>query len=394
MSSHAPISSAAREALREKYRSNLAALEEMRSRRSSITKVRQPITSATLFNWVRDGKVEIAAWNRDEVTKREGNEDEWMESLATKISAGHFIAYYVGAPDKDGKINPTTKNKIVVYEGGHRTRWTSRIFENQATYLDMTYDVLCAIAPETALAIQTCIIEMTVATSLDAAALVAFAKHEYDTVNLKVEGLKAGEIIRTGADETRSALETKIKSALKRTLKPKDRDAHLEELRALVHGAAGLVTQMNKKKGTLTTTQPLTDEQVAKAEATIESLGKAEETIASLPELSDKKLQTRVKNRNLDLAVDGTFVYALQNARNEDGREEVISDWVRFHKEFFPVAKKWTETLAILKKATVDRSRYGPEETPFPARWQRIQNLLNPRAAIVSSVDVPVVAPL
>jgi hypothetical protein len=55
MSSHAPISSAAREALREKYRSNLAALEEMRSRRSSITKVRQPITSATLFNWVRDG---------------------------------------------------------------------------------------------------------------------------------------------------------------------------------------------------------------------------------------------------------------------------------------------------------------------------------------------------
>jgi chromosome segregation ATPase len=258
----------------------------------------------------------------------------------------------------------------------------------------MSYYDLCAIAPETAKAIDDCIIEMTVATSLEAAALVAFAKHEYDTVNLKVEGLKAGEIIRTGADETRSMLETKIKSALKRTLKPKDRDAHLEELRALVHGAAGLVTQMNKKKGTLTTTKPLTDEQVAKAEATIESLAKAEETIASLPELSDKKLQARVKNRNLDLAVDGTFVYALQDARNEDECEEVISNWVRFHKEFFPVAKKWTETLSILRKATVDRSRYGPEETPFPARWKRIQNMLNPRAAIVSSANVPVVAPL
>ena len=382
------------EELREKLRDNIAAMAQERQRRSTINKVRHPITASTLNNWFKEGKAVIAEFNRNEVTKREGNEHEWMESLATKVSAGHFISYYAGKPDKNGKINPTPENPIVIYEGGHRTRWTDRIFRNLATYHGMTLDVIRDLGLPEAKAIEECIIEMTVAVSTDKAALVAFAKKEYDTVNLKVEGLKAGEIIRTGADETRHRLETKLKSVLKRKLKEKERDAHLEELRALVHGAAGLVNRMDKKKGTLTTTEPLTPEQVAKAEKIIDLVAETEEKIASMPELAVKKLQTRVRGRNLELPIDGTLVYALQDARNDAEREKVVDDWVRFHREFFPDAAKWKETTAFLKTATVERSRYGPGETPFPARWQRVQSLLNPSASVPASVDVPVVEPL
>ena len=380
-------------ALREKHRAHLALLEAKRTGILHITKIRQPVFAATLFNWVKDGKLIVAEWNRDEVIGREGTADEWMESLATKISPGQFIAYYRGKVGKGGKVTPTKEHPIVVYEGGHRTRWTQAVFENRAMYCGMTYSDLKDLDPETAKAIEEAVINMELAVSENEERLMVFAKNEYHKVNTKGETLKAGEVIRAGGDTTRSSLEESLQEAMQRDLKPKKRDSHLEDLRALVHGAAGLVTRMDKKKGSLTNVEPLTEAESARAREVIEQVAQVEQEIVNLPELSGAKIQKRLRSRILDLKVDGTLVWALQDALPAE-RDMVRRDWVDYHRRFFGDATVWKEKLASLKTSTVERSRYKAGETPYPARWQRIQAVLHPVHAVVVEEENLAVEPM
>jgi hypothetical protein len=371
-----------RSALEAKYAEALALLKAKRSGLVHITKIRQPIKAATLYRWHAEGKVVIADWNRNEVKTREGTANEWMESLATKVSPGHFIAYWVAPPGYTGSLpEPTAENPIVIYEGGHRTRWTNKVFSNEATFCGMTYETIKLLCPELATAIEDVVIDMTVATSTNEAGLVKFAKEEYHKVNSLVETLKAGELIRTQLDDDRATLEDRLKSALQRNLKAKDRDVHLEDLRALTNGAAGQVLRMNKQKGTLTTTEPLTQDEKTKAEKVIARVAEVERRIKALPELQAKGVQNRVMGRQLDLAVDGTFIYALQDAVTEAKQKEVEDDWVEFHRRYFAVAPEWKGKVAELKTSTTERGRYRTGETPFPARWQRVRNILRPPPA-------------
>lgn len=369
-------------ALREKHRANLALLEAKRTGILHITKIRQPVFAATLFNWVKDGKLIVAPWNREEVVGREGTANEWMESLATKISPGQFIAYYHGKVGKDKKVTPTKEHPVVVYEGGHRTRWTQAVFENRATYCGMTYSELKELEPDTAKAIEEAIVNMELAVSEREEQLMVFAKNEYHKVNTKGETLKAGEVIRAGGDTTRATLEDRLENALQRDLKPKKRDSHLEDLRALVHGAAGLVDRMDKKKGSLTNVDPLTEAESARAREVIDQVAQVEQEIVNLPELSGAKIQKRLRSRILDLKVDGTLVWALHDAPPAV-RDMIRRDWVEYHRRFFGDATLWKEKLASLKTSTVERSRYKAGETPYPVRWQRIQTALYPAQAVV-----------
>jgi len=307
-----------------------------------------------------------------------------MESLSTGISAGIFLAYWHGKVTyKDGEatIEPTDDNPIYVYEGGHRTRWTEAIFNNKVDYEDMDYDTLCVVDPDTAKEIRETVIEMTVSVSEDLGELEKFAKRDYERVNKFAQILKPGEIIRTDADPVRVELENDLKKAMKRNLKPKDRDVDREDLRALVHGAAGLTDCMDKKKGSLTETDELTSEQTEKASVVIRAFGQAESEIVEA--FTDKKVKTRLQNRQLDLPLDGTFVYALQAAKNDTDRMTVKNDIVNFYRRFFANKEDWTAKLKEIKKATVERSRYKTGEPPYPTRWVRIQRMLRPVVEVV-----------
>jgi hypothetical protein len=387
-----------RKTLETRYKDQLAKMKAVRLPLKRITKIRCPIKSATLYEWYRTKKLVIADWNRDEVEKRVGTEADWMESLATQVSAGIFLAYSTGKPiaipGGASKLEPTVENPIVVYEGGHRTRWTDAIFKNQAFYYDMDLATLEIVDPDTARAIKESVIEMTVATSDDAAGLVRFAKRDYDRVNTYTEKLKPGEVIRTHTDPVREKLENNLQAAMKRALKPKKRDSHLEDNRALVHCAAGLTDRMDKKEGSLTKIDPLTESQVEKANEVIAWWAKVESQIDALAE-DDKKLRTRVRNRKIDLALDGTFMYALQSVGDAD-RQTVADDIVEFHRLFFTDSTVWSEVLKEIKKATKERSRYASGETPYPTRWLRIQNKIRPPAARPSevAVEVPTAEPM
>jgi hypothetical protein len=380
-----------RKVLVEKYKTQLAVLEASRRRLQHILPVQHPIRAGTLNTLLKNGLAVVAPFNRDEVTKREGTPDEWMESLATKISPGHFIAYWVGTADKDGKIHPTRENPIVIYEGGHRSRWTTKVFNNEATYCGMAYRELQELAPETADDIRNRIIEMTVNISVNREELIEFAKRDYDLVNTRSCPLKPGEIIRTRADETRAGLEDAFRGAFKRKLTPKARDGDKEDIRALVHGAAGLTAQMSKKAGALTPSTELTQEQVETATEVINCVRSAEQQISVL--FADKAIQKRVLARTLNLAMDGVFVWALNEAKSPAQREAVVADWVQLHRKFFETKEVWTKLIATLREGTVDRSRYGPEGA-WPVRWARVLNAIYPPQLDTSGVEVDVVVPV
>lgn len=395
----APAPAPDRAMLEAKYADKLAAIRAKRESLQHITKVRQPITAATLASWYAEKKLIVAGWNRDEVKNRTGTPAEWEESLAEKVCPGHFIAYYVGVPGKDGKIVPTKENPIVVYEGGHRTRWTAAVFSNSVLYHDIPYSDLEVVDPDTAKAIASSVIEMTVATSTNAGQLIAFAKHEYNLVNTHAAIASAGEIIRTEEDADRAKLETAFRDALKagrngkKLDNPTKRDVGRTQLRALVHGAAGLVNQMDTKIKSLVNVAPLTEKQIEKATEVIAWVKVAEAEIAEL--FSDKKVKTRVLGRKLDLPCDGTLVYALQAASSKAERRVVVNDWVAYHRMFFEDKDIWAEKMKELKKATVERSRYKDSAEQWGPRWLRIQNSIRPPvlAADVAEIVIPALVP-
>lgn len=373
----------------------IANLKASRIGLSSIKKVRVPIRAETLHNWFTLGKAVIPDWQREEVGKRLGTAEDWIESLVIETSAGIILAYWVGKPvEKDGvlTIEPTIDNPIYIYEGAHRTRWTNRIFKNEVEFLGMNFEELSKVDPDVADIVRNAVIEMTVATSMNNDELVQFAKRDYGRVNLYSAVLKQGELIRTKTDPDRAELEELLKDAMKRNLKPKDRDSDLEDLRAMVHGAAGMVECMDKKKGSLTVTKTLTKDQKERATKVIAAFATAETRIDAL--FTEKKLKTRVKNRQLDLPLDGTFIHTLMSVSDEQ-RSQIVDDIVTFHEMFFADATAWSATIKMIKKATKDRSRYGPGETPYPTRWMRIQNLIRPNVLThTTEVSVPVVRAL
>lgn len=325
-----------------------------------------------------DGRLVIAEWNRDEVAVREGTPSEWMKSLAEKVSPGHFIAYWLDK-DETGALNPTKQNPIVVYEGGHRTRWTEKVFNCEVLYHDMAYDDLKIAASDVADRIRDSPITMTVAFSRDESALITFAKNEYGKVNALSSLLKPGEIIRTKSDPERSTLEEAMRCAMRRTLKSKKRNSDLEGMRALVHGAAGLIDRMDKKAGSLINGPPLSTAQVEAARNVIKCVAQAEEQIEALFE-KEKATLKRCKNRGLELPVDGVLVWKLQDVASVKDRDGVVKDWVEFHRQFFADKEGWNEKMKQIKAATKERARYGKGETPFPTRWARVQSILYPQA--------------
>ena len=381
MSAVQPISEESRTALALHHAADIAAAHaaDTKIRCSDIVKLRLPITIETLFIWYLTGLLIIADWNRDEVRTRDGNATEFMKSLATNLSPGMFLAYWNNRASSCDDILPTKEKPIIVYEGGHRTRWTHEIFTNLVKYLNMSMETLTNLSSlPYSNRIRKSVVEMTVSTHPSGTVPLEFVKRDYYITNQFVCPLTAGELLCTTTDEC-TPLQANLVAAMRRTLKDRARDGHLEILRALVRGSAGQPSQMLQKKDALMSLPPLTATQVTKAEQTILALAAAEERIAKL--FPVKTVQTRISNRQLDLPMDGTYVYAIASAPTDADRRRVVDDIVTFYEKFFADSAGWTAQTKFIKSEAVARSRYKDGETPFPIRWTRIVNLLRPPQA-------------
>jgi hypothetical protein len=375
------VTMSASSTLHTKLQARLHALRLLRTKLGceGIKKVPIRLSVKMLAQLKREGKAKIAKWNRDEVRNRDGTAEDFFFSLSLGLSPGMMLAYWNGIL-VDGKVVPTVENPIIIYEGGHRTRWTESIFANVTEMDGMTLSYFQANDPDIAKCVEDAVIEMTVSTHPSGVVNEEFVKKDYQESNSKSEHVAPGEIIRVQTTDNRTPLQDDIKHVMKRDIKSKGQDGNLEILRALVHGAAGCTAQMNMKKDALMKQTELTPEELNKARTTIAALGLAETGIAGLYAATDKenkKIHKRVMARQLDLAVDGVYVAALADAPTDAARQAVVDDIVAFHRKFFADKAVWADVMKDLKKATVERSRYGPEG-PFRARWQKIVNHLRP----------------
>ena len=375
------VTMSASSTLHAKLQARLNALRLLRTKLGcgGIKKVPIRLSVKTLAQLMAEGKAKIAEWNREEVRNRDGTAEDFMRSLALGLSPGMMLAYWNGIL-VDGNVVPTVENPLIIYEGGHRTRWTESIFANVTEMDGMTLSYFQANDPVIAKCVEDAMIEMTVSTHPSGVVNEEFVKKDYEESNSKSEHVTPGEIIRVQTADNRTPLQEDIKCAMKRDIKDKKQDGNLEILRALVHGAAGCTDQMSMKKDALMAQAELSPEQLNKARTTIAALAATETGIAGLYAATDKenkKIHKRVMARQLDLAVDGVYVAALASAPTDAARQAVVDDIVEFHRRFFANTTVWADVMKDLKKATVDRSRYGPEG-PFRARWQKIVNRLRP----------------
>lgn len=360
-----------------------------------IVKVPLRMSVKRLAKLMAEGKAKIAKWNREEVKVRDGTAEDFLRSLALGLSPGMMLAYWNGKL-VDGKVVPTVENPIIIYEGGHRTRWTESIFANITEMDGMTLSYFQTNDPVIAKCVEDAAIEMTVSTHPSGVVNEEFVKKDYEESNSKSEHVTPGEILRVQTMDNRTPLQEDIKRAMTRNIKEKKQDGNLEILRALVHGAAGCTEQMSMKKDALMAQAELSPEQLNKARTTIAALASVETGIAGLYEdpgklpkkasidaksihKAKRTLYKRIHDRQLDLSVDGVYIAALASAPTDAARQAVVDDIVEFHRRFFSDEAEWNGVMKDLKKATVERSRYKPEG-PFRARWQKITNRLRPIA--------------
>jgi hypothetical protein len=388
------VTMSASSTLHDKLQAKLQVLRLLRTKLGcgGIIKVALRMSTKMLAKLKAEGKAKIATWNREEVKVRDGTAEDFLRSLLMGLSPGMMLAYWNGIL-VDGKVVPTVENPIIIYEGGHRTRWTESIFANITEMDGMTLSYFQANDPVIAKCVEDAIIEMTVSTHPSGVVNEEFVKKDYEESNSKSEHVTPGEILRVQTTDNRTPLQEDIKRAMRRNIKEKKQDGNLEILRAMVHGAAGCTAQMTMKKGDLMTQAELTPEQLNKARTTIAALASAETGIASLYSATDKetkKVLKRVMARQLDLSVDGVYVAALASASTDAARQAVVDDIVEFHRRFFADKTVWAEVMKDLKKATVDRSRYPKgSEGPFRARWQKIVNHLRPIALDAAEGALP-----
>ncbi len=102
------------------------------------------ISMRTIKKLRREGRIVLAPFNRDEVTKRAGNSKEYQASAEENISLGLFLGYSdmpvvdallaadrVLSEDDLGRLF-TLEHPLYISEGGHRLRWLDECEESGA----------------------------------------------------------------------------------------------------------------------------------------------------------------------------------------------------------------------------------------------------------------------
>jgi hypothetical protein len=374
------------EALRIKHQAALEKFDKSQKKSDGITKIPMAYKASTLAQMLRDKRAIRWDGNRDEVKARLGTDRMYMNSLANKRSTGLFVAFWNGTL-VDGKIVPTVDNPLVIYEGGHRSRWLDGICNGTTEVEDgLTLEVLRILRPVAAKAIDEAPIKMDVNVHESGVVPEDYVKQEYEVINTTSEGFSLGESVSASTDEVQNELDRQMKDALgKRTIKPKNRDADAATIRSLTHGSLGM--SLEKTKKSLLTPVDISKEQQATAEKNIEFFKAAEDQILQ-KFLDDKKTYARVKKRGLKHAEDATVMFAIADAPTTNLKMEVVKNIVKFYEMFFPDNAKWKEAASVFGGGS---GKHYSDSDVFRARWRKIVALVNPPKDVVDQdgIEMP-----
>ena len=379
MAADTPLTAAERAALLVKHAASLEKFDAECEKSIGITKIPCAYSAATLATMLRDGRIIRWDQNRKEVKARAGTSEMFMVTLAAKRSVGTFVCYWNGKPiaDADGRpqIRPSKDHPIVIYEGGHRSRWLDQIFNNKTevcTGLDLK--TLEQLRPEAAKKIRTARFTLDVNTHESGVVPEDYIKEEYEIINTTVTAFSIGESVASSTDDVRNNLQTLLKAALShRKPSTKARDGELAEIRALVNGALGQF--MDLKKESLHGQPPPTAEQILNAEENIAAFAEAENQVIALFD-NNAPLKTRIDARKSDFKMDSALMAGLAACVSAAQREAVIDDYVSLYFGFFENKEEWKATLKEITGGGAGKHNSG--NSVFVARWKKVVNLVRP----------------
>lgn len=372
-----------------KLNTRIAELRERRKKLKSryIQKLPMSFTANMFAQMLKDKRIVVADWNRDEVKVRAGNAKELMISLATGADIGKFLVYWNGNL-VEGNLpleKITAKCPLQIYEGGHRSRWLSEIFNDDITYEGFTLSELKKISnpkdeDDEFTAISNARIDFTVAVTNHPSGKVPieFLKHEFGQTNQNICPPTAGEMIAVSPDEDRNDLIERFTKVLQRNLRSLAREKLLAQKCALVNGALGKVEMMNMKSDSILGKMDITKEEKELAVKVIAAFGLMEQQILDHFSQKDKKTLKRVKDRQLEISFDGAIMYALSKCENDNERCSVVKTVVDFYKMFFENKETWKqEQKEVTKSIEKEPARYFTT-TRFERAWNKMECKMNP----------------
>jgi len=350
---------------------------------AGIKKIPMKFTVAEVAAMLADGRAIQWEKNRAEVKSRAGGPDEYMLTLAARRSGGTFVCYMNGKcpVDAKGNVTPTKENPLVIYEGGHRSRWIKAFFNNEVQIiagLDLT--TLKQIHPETVTAIRNAFITFHVNTHESGSVPEEFVKKEYELINTKTEGFSVGEMVAASNDKIRNELQDLMADALGHKPGSKKRDMDQAELRALVNGALGQA--MDKKEASLTGQEDPTELEVVQAKKVIDGIVEIERQLAALY-VESAAQKKRLEARTLDFKMLSTIISGLVSTVSDETMTESISVVVDFYRQFFGDAKTWTKMKSEITGGSAGKHN---NNKVFENRWLKLKNKMRPVAPPTAAV--------
>jgi hypothetical protein len=308
---------------------------------------------------------------------------KFMLSLASRRCPGMFVSYYNGplTTDAEGKsiVVPTKENPIIIYEGGHRSRWLDQIFSNTTeVFPGLDMETLKEIEPEAYDDIRKACIALAVNTHESGTVPKDFINDEYNAINTTMAPFNQGETVASSTDHVRNDLQAELAAAIaSRKGGKKARDGDKTELRALVNASLGQIA--DTKIDSLVGQPDPTEDAILGAYENIQKFESIETQLNALFQ-NNAAAKKRIINRKSDFKLDATVMVALGNCASDAQRDKVVEDYVSFYSTFFADKAVWT---AAVKEVTGGGAgKHNTGNGVFTSRWKKLLNKVRPPTPI------------
>ena len=376
----------------------MATIESMLEMRKGIKKIRNVYHIKSLKVLIDKEAIRNADWNRDEVRKRKGDENELFESIAKDYSIGHLLGYWNGLLNERQEISPTKENPIFISDGGHRLRWITKILKDKAFITGYTLSSLKEHDPTMYEKILDYSIMIEIATHNSGTVPEGFVKQEYTSINIHTEPLNLGEVLRASTNENFARLQNRLEGALinrKTKMDALVRDKDIAIYRGILAGVMQDFDNMKESKD-LVDFPPITYDEEMKANSVIDAFGFLEKTLwDKFVDNKDKKTETyklakKVLSDNFNYDYHGPMIYGLTKVSDSD-RPLRINQILKFYDLSLVDKITWDANIKIVKDS--DRKSNGGNRRcakRYQDCWNRLLSVITPSVPINEDSIIPI----
>lgn len=376
-------------------------LDQIKAARIGIKNTRLRIPLSTYMDLRRVGAIQIADFNRDQVTTRPGSSSELLLSISIGFSIGSGAGYWNGL----GDINPTPLTPIRITDFGHRTRWIDEIRELEALIDSQSIAMIQISDNDLYTQIMEHPIYLDVKTHASGTVPEWYVKAEYSMLNRTGCPLTVGEILRASTDEAHMGLVNSLEFVLTNTRKPKGvREKSLAVFNAMVNGMLyGSEKMTTKSSDMLVDHSNLTTAQKDKASKIIRLIGEVENSIledlnADVAATSEALLHDRQNavlkankkealarhkrfvSRDMDLAFDGPIVHALSQGTDAD-HVHMANAIKEFYTTSLATKESWTRNVARVCNEGPNNKARNYNALRYAHGWGQLRSIILPVAA-------------